>query len=119
MVAALNGQKASVSALLAGKANPDIQDDRDETALMKAAFKNYVDVVSTLLKHGADTTLVDIDKVGAAGHGSAEVQAMIIANQLNIFKRKPKSGSYPSPDEGSSRRRRNQHKDTPQGRRGS
>lgn len=59
MQAAVNGQAASVQALLDAGANPNAQNADGETALMWAAAYNEVPVINLLLKRKADPGVTD------------------------------------------------------------
>lgn len=54
MLAAYHGHAATVRALVAAGADVDKRNDRDQTPLAGAVFKDYGDVAAALLEHGAD-----------------------------------------------------------------
>ena len=52
---ASEGHLICVQSLLRLGINPDIQDNREATALIKASMKGHTDIVRLLLEHGADS----------------------------------------------------------------
>jgi len=61
LTAASKGDVATVNAMLASGANPNIKDEEGITALMYAARKDNADVVAALVAKGADINAKDND----------------------------------------------------------
>jgi len=61
LTAASKGDVATVNAMLASGANPNIKDDEGISALMYAARKDNADVVAALVAKGADINAKDND----------------------------------------------------------
>lgn len=54
MLAAYHGQTETVAALIAGGADLNLANDRGQTPLAGAVFKDETDVIETLVEAGAD-----------------------------------------------------------------
>jgi len=91
MVAASNGQRKAVDALLRINAECDYRNAKGETALMFAAGNAQAGVVTQLLEWGADAKIRDVDGCTALHHAAVkpsrsacEIARLLVASGVDV-----------------------------------
>nr|QBK91992.1 MAG: ankyrin repeat protein [Pithovirus LCPAC304] len=82
---AIEGHLKCVQSLLQLGINPDIQDNREVTALIKASMKGHLDIVRLLLEHDADPNYQNsrgegksVALITASRFGNTEIVALLL-----------------------------------------
>ena len=88
MYASYLGNKSALEALLEGKANPNLKNNKKWTALMMAAQKGYEEIVEALIKHDAKPNIENSDGVTAlmfaSYHGYAPTVKVLLAGGAKV-----------------------------------
>lgn len=96
MVAALEGETATVKRLLSGGADVNERDEGGRTALMFAVSNRHGDCAKALLEHGADLNAKANDGatalILAVSSGDCEVVQDLLSKGADVMAKVPQSG---------------------------